>query len=453
MTRAHGGGSRWAAVGVGVGVTLLLVATARVPAAGGLWRAAFVALHLAGAAVSAWYVSRTPLGARTVWVGALAFRFCALPMLPTLSDDGYRYLWDGRVRVEAGVSPYELRPSDPALAPWHDRAEYRRMNSRDYYSVYPPASQLAFAAAVGLAPGASWEAAWWAWKLLMVGAELTAMVLLLRVVPASAVALYAWSPLSVIEVAGQGHTEALVLLGLAAAVAASRRRWPLASLGVAVAGAAKLYPLALLPAAWRREGWRGVAASVALVSAMAAWVWSPRALPHAAESLSLFFGTFDAYAGPYRLVKAALYPVLGAAAGQGASRLLGLAFAAGAVLTWWVDDGTAVGLRRAVVGVTVGFALAASTLHPWYGLPVLFITPLLQPKKTSVWVCTWATAGYLTYSFPSLDLPVLVIGWGGGLALLWRDRLGAREPPPGARRPPSPTRRRSTELRGSGGTT
>ena len=443
------------AIAAGVVVTGLLVVTAREPADGGGWRLAFVAVHLAGAALSAWYVGRGPLSRRTVILGAIAFRVCALPMLPTLSDDGYRYLWDGRVSVEAGVSPYEFRPSDPELARWHGTAEYRRMNSPDYYSVYPPGSQAMFALAVRLAPGADWRAGWWTWKLLMVAAELTAILLLLRLVSPQATALYAWSPLAVVEVAGQGHTEALVLAGLAVALVATvgaRRSWPVASVGLTFAGAVKLYPLGLLPVAWRREGWRGVAASAVLLGGLSALFWSPQALANAAESLGLFFGTFDEYAGPYRAVKAVLYPVLGEGAGAGASRLLALAFASGAAWTWLVDDGTGRALQRAVVVVTVGFAVASSTLHPWYGLPVLFVLPLLQ-SKTTWWVATWATAGYATYAFPGLDVPVLIVGWGGGLIVWGLGRYRATGRPLGGRRRPSPTTRPTTSPRDSVGTT
>ena len=446
------------AVLAGMAATLLLVATARVPEAGAGWRAAFVAVYLAAAAASAWYVWRTPLGAPAVLLGALAFRLCALPMLPTLSDDGYRYLWDGRLTAEAGVSPYRYRPSDPALSTWHDRPEYRRMNSRDYYSVYPPVGQLAFAAAVWAAPGDGWKSAWWTWKALVVAAELAAVVLLLRVVRPEAVAVYAWSPLAVVEVAGQGHTEALVLLGVAVALAASRRReggrrWPLASLGLTVAGAVKLYPLALLPLAWRRDGWAGVALSGGVLAATSALFASPDAVAHVGESLGLFFGTFDQYAAPYRTAKALLYPALGAEAGRWASRLLSACFAAGAALAWLADDGSAERLRWTVAAVAVGFLVTATTLHPWYWLPALFLSPLLRSKKPVVWLSLLSSASYLGYTTPALDIPVLVVGWGGALALAWATRPGATARPPGERAPPSPWPRPATARRGSGGTT
>ena len=46
---------------------------------------------------------------------------------------------------------------------------------------------------------------------LLVAAELGGVLMLVRVVGAHAATLYAWSPLAVVEIAGQGHTEAVVV--------------------------------------------------------------------------------------------------------------------------------------------------------------------------------------------------------------------------------------------------
>lgn len=398
--------------------------TGRPAGAGLAWRAAFVALSLGGAGLLVWGL-RT---ARPTWpqvlVGAVVLRVAVFPMAPALSDDGYRYLWDGVVTVQAGVSPYEFRPSAPALEAWHDRVEYRRMNSPQYYSVYPPASQAVFAVAAA-AGGQDWRAGWYVLKLMLVVAELAGVVALARVCGSRAAALYAWHPLAVVEVAGQGHTEALVVGALGLVLVGGASRLPFASLGATLGGLVKLYPFTLLPSAWRREGVRGVVASVGLATVLTVPVWTPSAPGHVAESLTLFFGTFDAYAGPYRLVKAALYPVAGLEAGRAASLALlavAVAWIGGSVAR---DDGSRSRLDS-ILGTTVCAAyLATSTLHPWYGLVLLFATPLLQSTWT-LWVATFGTASYLSYELPGADLPVLVIGWGGGLVIALRERFRPR---------------------------
>ena len=379
-------------------------------------------LHLgATAALIVWLRAATP-SVRTVLVGAVLFRLVALPMLPSLSDDGYRYLWDGKVVVEAGVSPYALRPSDPQLRDLQGSVEYGRMNSQEYYSVYPPVPQVGFAVAAALGGLADWRVGWWVWKLLMVSAEGVAILLLLRGVGPRLTALYAWSPLAVVEVAGQGHTEALVLLGLALALQVDRWRWPAASIGLTLAGGTKLYPFLWLPQAWRREGWRGVAASLCLVGLLAAPISAPGALEHIGDSLRLFFGVFDEYAAPYLLFKSLLYPVLEEHAGAAASGTLAIAAVIGVAGLALTDDGTYGSWRRALAVGVVGLVCAASTLHPWYWLPVLYVVPLLNQIRPLLWLITWSSVSYLGYVLELSSTFVTTIGWGGAAVLWWADR-------------------------------
>lgn len=407
---------------VGVGLVGVMVWTAR-PAGSGLgWRLAFVAAHGLGFGLLLAFLRRTTVSTRQLWMGAVLFRLAALPMLPSLSDDGYRYLWDGVVAAEAGVSPYAYRPDAPELQAWQSEPIYDRMNSPAYYSVYPPASQLVFRAAASVYEPLGWAASWWLLKAILVVVELGGVVVLVRLVGATAAAVYAWSPLAVFEIAGQGHTEALVVGGLALVLLPGRSRLPLRSIGATVAGLAKLYPLALMPATWRREGARGVLASGLLVLGLGALVWTPDAFDHARQSLGLFFGTFDLYAGPYRLLKALAYPLAGAEAGRVASLILGGGFVAVAGWAIAVDDGTERGLRLVSSAVVVTVLITASTLHPWYALPVLLMLPLSQSQTWVLWVAAWSTTTYIGYEWaPAFDLATL-IGWGGGALLVLRPR-------------------------------
>ena len=51
-----------------------------------------------------------------VLVVAVAARALLVPGAPTLSDDAYRFVWDGRVQA-AGFNPYRYVPADRRLAP------------------------------------------------------------------------------------------------------------------------------------------------------------------------------------------------------------------------------------------------------------------------------------------------------------------------------------------------
>ena len=67
---------------------------------------------------------------------ALLARLVLLGATPTLSDDIYRYRWDGRVQ-QAGIDPYAYAPNDPALASLRD-ADFTRINFPHLRTVYPP---------------------------------------------------------------------------------------------------------------------------------------------------------------------------------------------------------------------------------------------------------------------------------------------------------------------------
>ena len=63
---------------------------------------------------------------------------------PMLSDDVYRYVWDGRVQLE-GVHPYRYAPVDPALGTLRDAHVFPRINHPEVPTIYPPLAQSLFA--------------------------------------------------------------------------------------------------------------------------------------------------------------------------------------------------------------------------------------------------------------------------------------------------------------------
>src|SRR5262249_22001110 len=107
----HWSSSRWLLLVAGEAVALgflLLPDTRRnlVP---------FLSLFLAGGALSL-RAAGSPSGTShgfLLLAGAL-FRATVLFKAPDLSEDLYRYLWDGHV-ARTGISPYRYAPNDPAL--------------------------------------------------------------------------------------------------------------------------------------------------------------------------------------------------------------------------------------------------------------------------------------------------------------------------------------------------
>lgn len=160
-----------------------------------------------------------------------------------LSDDLYRYLWDGRV-LRAGLDPYRYAPDHPALAHLRD-AYWARINFPEIPTIYPPLAQALFAlcGAIAHAP--------WSIKLAALIAHLATIPIVGRLAgerAPRAVLLYGLNPLAISEAALGGHVDAVVALAIAGFVVALASARPMrAALLAAAACALKVVGLAVAP--------------------------------------------------------------------------------------------------------------------------------------------------------------------------------------------------------------
>jgi len=340
--------------------------------------AGFSMLLWVGAA--AWVIGRRPPVRATlvlVLLVAAVTRLLLVPGAPVLSDDIYRYVWDGRVQA-AGINPYRYPPADPALAPLRDREIYPNLNRRESPTIYPPVAQGAF----GLLYRAHASSVAWT-KLAFVALDLVAVALLAGLLgllgrrPELSL-LYAWHPLAIFEIGGSGHVEVLGVLGLLAALhLALRGRALLAGVLLAGAGLVKFYALAALPAfaaGGRRLGLAiGVAATVVLAYLPFLDV-GPRVLGYLPGYLEeegfssgyrfYLLGLFERLTGIEGAAPTALYVALAAAC------LAGLSLSA-----MRITPSPAALANRALLLLAAVLVLATPT-YPWYALAVIALLPL-----------------------------------------------------------------------------
>ncbi|MGI9165325.1 MAG: hypothetical protein ACR2G5_02885 [Pyrinomonadaceae bacterium] len=146
-----------------------------------------------------------------VIVFAALFRLNILFAPPYLSDDIYRYVWDGRVQA-TGVNPYRYIPADEALAPLRDQKIHPKINRRDYApTIYPPGAQIIYFLATRVSEHVTWM------KVVMLGFEAVAIWALLQLLtsfnlPRQRVLIYAWHPLLVWELPAAGMSRRPPLL-------------------------------------------------------------------------------------------------------------------------------------------------------------------------------------------------------------------------------------------------
>jgi hypothetical protein len=186
---------------------------------------------------------------------AVVFRFSLLWVTPGLSDDIYRYVWDGLVQ-QASINPYKYAPEAPELAFLRDGTIFPMINRKSVITIYPPGAQLFFRLMAWISPGSLL-----AMKAAILLADVASIALLLRLltrlrIPQTSVILYAWQPLVVVELGISGHLDGVMIpFVLLAFLWVMRDRPWLVGAALGVATLIKLYPALLLPALYRKRGW------------------------------------------------------------------------------------------------------------------------------------------------------------------------------------------------------
>src|SRR5437762_3818780 len=232
-----------------------------------------------------------------VLAGAVALRLIALPAAPPLSEDIYRYQWEGRA-VRARINPYTATPAAPELA-WLEDPRHPIRTGRSNAAIYPPLTELAF----------SWVRTVPGYKRLFTLLDLASVLVLLllldvRAEPLSRVVTYAWNPGVIISFALCGHHDSLAILTLLGAnlfIIGGRPAMSIAFL--ALSFLSKLFAGALLPVFLRRARWPFAAIFMALVLL--------GYLPFASAGLRLWHGLghfarrWESNDGLFRLVRLA----------------------------------------------------------------------------------------------------------------------------------------------------
>jgi hypothetical protein len=232
------------------------------------WFLKLVLVQIVIYVAAAWLSLRTKDSRQLLVLGlifAALFRLSIIFFPPYLSDDIYRYVWDGRVQ-SSGINPYRYIPADKSLAALRDGKIYPNINRRDSaHTIYPPVAEVAFLLITRFSESVTWM------KAALVGFEAVAVWALVQLLSSfgfarQRVLIYAWHPLAVWEFAGSGHVDALAIAFIALALLVRRKRSEtLPGFLLACATCVKLFPAVLFPAVYMRRSWKMPLAFLATV--------------------------------------------------------------------------------------------------------------------------------------------------------------------------------------------
>ena len=335
--------------------------------------------------------------------------------MPNLSDDIYRFIWDGRLLVN-GYNPFEHLPShymeQATRIAGLTQELYQALNSPNYFSIYPPIAQLNFALAVFLFPNSILGSAI-AMKFFLFAFEIGSIFLIIKLIhyfqlPPKNVLLYALNPLIIIEITGNLHFEgAMIFFLLLAVYLATKQKYDWSALAFALSVASKLLPLMFLPFFIARLGWKKSLRYFAIVGICLIVLFSPLVsgvfIHNFSNSLNLYFQKFEFNASIYYLFRWVGYQWKGYNLIQGIGPLLAMGtLTTILILAFWERKRANWNNLATTMLCAISFYLAfTTTVHPWYtALPLVLciFTPFRYPVIwTGMIILTYINYSYIPY--------------------------------------------------------
>ena len=346
----------------------------------------------------------------------ILFRLVFLMALPNMSQDFYRFIWDGEMILQ-GVNPYIFSPdtimNEGLLIPENGEVLHQGMGklSARNYSNYPPLNQLLFALSTYLGSHSILGSVI-AMRGLIIAADIGLFYFgrkLLKNLNRSPhmIFWYFLNPLVIIELSGNLHFEGVMLfLFVWSMYLLSQGKIIFAALAFALSIHIKLIPLIFLPLFIGFFGWRK-SIPFYLVTAAAAILlllpfYTDEFTEHYLTTVKLWFSNFEFNAGiynglkhiavqfdakPWKLIK--IY-------GQITPYII---IASTVLFTFFTRRGNLLSLLFSMLWILSIYYFLSSTVHPWYIIFLVFLC-LFSEYRFPLF---WSALIFLSYSAYSAD--------------------------------------------------
>ncbi len=345
----------------------------------------------------------------------LGLRLVLCFSFPRLSDDIYRFFWDGNL-VCKGYNPFAYLPSyfidNQHFNNVINIDVYNKLNSPNYYSIYPPVCQVVFAAAYFIFPKSVYGAAV-VMKLCLFLCEIGTVFLLLKnekrhtFFSKNTAILYALNPLCIIEICGNLHFEGAMIFFFMLFLNSMYFSDPTGfqnlsglkkNLFYALSICSKLLTLIFLPVLFfnlikeKKIGQAFVLSigTVALVALFFSPLIDKTFIANFGSSLNLYYQKFEFNASLYYITKKIATYIIGYNPIQYVTGALSLVV----VLNILIQSFRHITIFDKLFWTFFVYLLCQSIVHPWY-LTTLVLLSILANKRLGI---LWSGLVFLSYS-------------------------------------------------------
>ena len=388
---------------------------------------------------------------------ALIFRLLFIAAIPSLSQDYFRFIWDGRLLAN-GWNPYEYIPAELIMSPDFMIAQSRELLhgmgnlSAGHFTNYAPINQFIFAIAGWLAPSSILFSVILL-RIVIILADFGTLYFgtqLLRAMrlPDHRIFWYMLNPFIIIELTGNLHFEGVMVFFLVLSLyLLHKKKWVWSAVVFGLSVSVKLLPLMFLPLLFRyfkvptplsqtieshsesrvsdakkhhpeprrsnkeerHPGrsrrivglWKLILYYLLVLIIIATFFLpfiSPGVIHNFFQSIGLWFGKFEFNASIYYIVRWIGFQVKGYNVIGIAGKILPIVtFLIIMVLSYFRKNNTSRELITSMLFAITAYLFLSTTVHPWYLTIPLVLSVFTQFRYMMVWTAM-VILSYFTYS-------------------------------------------------------
>ncbi len=367
---------------------------------------------------------------KSILIQGLIFRCILLFSLPWLSQDFYRFIWDG-LMLNHHLNPYayfpnELQEMSSLFNPELKSELLKNMGdlSAQHYSNYPPLNQLGF-----------WLSTLWfpksillsviCMRLIIICADIGLFFTLKNILPklgleTNRIGWYFLNPLVIIELTGNLHWEGVMLfffsVGMGYYLSEKLFR---STLFFSFSVAIKLIPLLLLPLFLRVQAYKksvlmGVYGLGCLLIMFVPF-FIDIGLNNYLNTLKLWFKNFEFNGSIYYLIRWGGYQVKGYNIIRQLGEVMPWIITSLVILfSFWKSKKTMNQVFTAMLMLLTCYYGLASIVHPWYLINLVFLCLFTNFRYPLIWSAL-VPFSYVTYANPMFQENFYLIGIEYGL--------------------------------------
>jgi alpha-1,6-mannosyltransferase len=340
---------------------------------------------------------------------SVSFRVLLIFAFPNLSDDIYRFFWDGKL-LNAGIHPFAELPDfylDKDIS-GIDQALYDQLNSPQYFTIYPPFGQFIFWLSTAFTDSVAVSTT--IIRGLIISAEAGTLMIMLKLLdiyklPRNRVFIYAFNPLIILELTGNLHFEAfMIFFVLLFVYFLIKKELVKSALFLALSVASKLVPLIFIPLLIKRLSFKRFLIFCSLTGLFTFLLFiplfSPEFIKGMGSSIGLYFQKFEFNASVYYLIREIGFWFKGYNIIGTAGKYLALATFV-MVLIKSLLHNQKQNITTPMMWILMVYLILATTVHPWYVSTLLALSIFTQYRFVVLWsfLIFFSYIGYTSTGF------------------------------------------------------